>query len=199
MGTLRSPGLWLFLGGLEILFLVHLAEFLYPGYSVSENYISDLAVGPGTPAAVFTVGIMVFGLMALAASYFVRMEYRHSKMWILLGLSGVGALGVGAVNENLIPVLHGIFAVLAFLFGNLAAVWSYRLVRAPFSYLCAGLGVIGIVALALTAANIDLGLGAGGMERMIFYPAMFWVLGFGAWLIASEGRSNREQSPKSAG
>ena len=46
MFNLRSPGLWLFLAGLEMLFLVHLAEFVYPGYSVSEDYLSELGVGP---------------------------------------------------------------------------------------------------------------------------------------------------------
>jgi hypothetical protein len=42
--------------------------------------------------------------------------------------------------------------------------------------------------LALFAGNTFLGLGAGGMERMIFYPAMFWAIGFGAYLLAEENR-----------
>jgi len=67
---LTNPGLWLFLAGLEILFLVHIAEFLYPGYSVSKNYISDLGVGPQPSRAIFTVAITAgstnLGQMVLA-------------------------------------------------------------------------------------------------------------------------------------
>ena len=74
----------------------------------------------------------------------------------------------------------------AFLFGNLAAVFSYKLVRPPMSSLCVLLGLIGLSALVLTGTGIDLGLGVGGMERMVFYPAMLWALGFGAWLMALE-------------
>jgi hypothetical protein len=41
-----EPGSWLLYASLEVLFLVNIAEFLYPGYSVSQNYISDLGVRP---------------------------------------------------------------------------------------------------------------------------------------------------------
>ncbi len=198
MGRVRSPGLWLFLGGLELLLFVHLAEFLYPGYSVSKNMISDLAVGPSGPAIVFTSGLILFGLMALIASYLMRQERTGSRLWLFVGLSGVGAIGVGLVNENWIPLVHALFALIAFLFGNLAAVYSYGLVRRPFSLLCAGLGLIGISALVLTAAEIDLGIGRGGMERMIFYPAMFWILGYGAWLM-SEGGATEPQGTRASG
>jgi hypothetical protein len=51
---------------------------------------------------------------------------------------------------------------------------------------------MGLAALALFAGNTYLGLGAGGMERMIFYPAMIWTLGFGAYLLGEEGRSAPE-------
>jgi len=33
---------------------------------------------------------------------------------------------------------------------------------------------------------VYLGLGPGGMERMIFYPGIFWALAFGARLQAME-------------
>jgi hypothetical membrane protein len=194
MANIRSPGLWLFMGALEMLLLEHLAEFLYPRYSVSEMYISDLAVGPAVPSAVFTAGVILFGLMALIASYLLRERFPRSLIRLFIGLSGVGAVGVGIFNENGIPLVHGLFAVVAFFFGNLAAVWSYRLVRPPFSILSVILGMIGISALILTAGRIDLGLGPGGMERMIFYPAMLWVLAFGAWLMSAETSNGRVRS-----
>ena len=182
----RSPGLWFFVGSSEILLLVHLAEFLYPGYSVSENYISDLAVGPMPSSAIFTVAVTVFGLMSVVTGFLMRQRYPKSQIWILLAFSGIGAVGVGIVNEDSIPVLHSLFALMAFMFGNLAAVYSYRMVRSPLSYLFVFLGLIGLSALVLTGGSTYLGLGPGGMERMIFYPAMFWGIGFGTWLLVEE-------------
>jgi hypothetical membrane protein len=191
MVNLRSPGLWLFLGGLEMLFLVHLAEFLYPGYSTSQNYISDLGVGPTPSNWIFTAAIILFGLMALATAALLRQMSKRSLLWPLLALSGIGAIGVGVFNEDFIPAVHALFAMMAFFFGNLAVVYSYRMVRPPLSFLFVLLGLIGLSALILLGGSTYLGLGAGGMERMIFYPAMFWALGFGAYMLAEENTASR--------
>jgi hypothetical membrane protein len=188
MAIQRSPGLWLFVGGLEILFLVHLSEFLYPGYSVSDNYISDLGVGPMPSSAIFTVAVVLFGLMAFVAAALLRQENKKSLIWLLLTLTGIGAIGVGVFNMDNSPAVHSVSAFTAFFFGNVAVLYSYKLVRPPLSYLFALLGLIGLSALALFGGDAYLGLGAGGMERMILYPAMFWALGFGAYLIAEENR-----------
>jgi hypothetical membrane protein len=186
----RSPGLWLLAGGLEMLFMVHLAEFLYSGYSTSQNYISDLGVGPTPSRWIFTAAIILFGLMALVTAALLRRRSEKSLIWLMLALSGTGAIGVGVFNENDIPVAHAVFALMAFLFGNLAVIWSSKMVRSPLSYLFVLLGLIGLSALVFFAGDIYLGLGAGGMERMIFYPAMFWALGFGAYLLAQENKAS---------
>jgi len=60
------------------------------------------------------------------------------------------------------------------------------------------LGLIGLLALILLGGNTYLGLGAGGMERMIFYPAMFWALGFGAYMLAEENEANRVRTEASS-
>ena len=99
--VLRCPGIWLLLGGLEILFLVHLSEFLYPGYSVSHDYISDLGVGPMPASGVFTVAVVLFGLMALVAAYLFRKSNKKSLIWVFLALSGIGGIGVGVDNAKL--------------------------------------------------------------------------------------------------
>ena len=189
---LRSPGLWLLAGGLEIMFLVHMAEMLYPGYSVSANYISDLGVGPMLPSILFTAAVILFGSMALCAAVLFRMRDKKSLIWLLLVLSGVGSVGVGLFNEDYIPNVHRASALLAFLFGNLAAIYSYRMARPPLSYVFALLGLAGLSALALYGGGVYLGLGVGGMERMILYPAMFWAIGFGGYLFAEDSR--RRQS-----
>jgi hypothetical membrane protein len=119
----------------------------------------------------------------------LRLRPLESFMWMCLAMSGIGAIGVGVFNEDYIPVVHALFALMAFLFGNLAVIYSSKMVRPPTSYVFVLLGLIGLSALALFAGNTFLGLGAGGMERMIFYPAMFWAIGFGAHLLAEENRA----------
>ena len=186
MANLRSPGLWLFVGGLEMLFMVHLSEFLYPGYSVSSNFISDLGVGPALSRGVFTAALLIFGLLALIVAALLRQQYRKFLIWPFLALSGIGAMGVAIFNENDLPEVHALFALLAFLFGNLAVVYSHRMVRRPLNYIFVFLGLVGLLALILFGLGVHLGLGAGGMERMVFYPPMFWAIGFGAYLLARQ-------------
>lgn len=195
MAILKSPGLLLLVGAVEMLMLIHVAEFLYPGYSVSEDYISKLGVGPAAPRLVFTVALIAFGVLVLAAAYMLRERDRKSRLWLMLTLSAVGAIGVGVFDMDNFRELHGLSALLAFLFGNLGAVYSSRNVRAPLSYAFAFLGLLGLSALALLAVEVDLGLGLGGIERMVFYPAMFWVLAYGTYVLAEEPELHSSGSP----
>ena len=118
---MKSPGLLMLLGALELLFLVHLAEILYPNYSVSQNFISDLGVGPQPSNAIFTIAIIVFGLLIMTSVYLLG-----GPAWevpILVFLSGIGTIGVGIFNEHWgdIPL---VFAAIAFGLGAMAALVS---------------------------------------------------------------------------
>lgn len=192
MKFLESPGLWLSAGALEVLFLIHVAEFLYPDYSVSQDYISELGVGPATPRAIFIIALVAFGLLILMAAWLLRERDGDSKLWLLLALSAVGAMGVGVFDMDNFRELHGLSALLAFLFGNVAAIYSGRRANSPVSYLFVLLGFIGLSALVLLIGEIDLGLGLGGIERMVFYPAMFWLLVFGAYTLAEDYTATRK-------
>jgi hypothetical membrane protein len=187
MPELRNPGLWFLLGSLEVLFLFHIAEFLYPDYSVSKNYISDLGVGPSPSLEIFTFAAIVFGLITLVGAILLRHQIPRSYLWIMMLISGIGAIGVGIFNEHMTD-LHATFALMAFLFGNLAAIYSYTLIHRPFALVFVILGVIGIVALLLLISSNDLGLGVGGMERLVFYPGVFWSMAFGTYLLTVENK-----------
>ena len=75
---------------------------------------------------------------------------------------------------------------MAFLFGNISAIYSYTFIRRRFAVIFVILGSIGLVALVLLASSTYLGLGQRGMERMIFYPGVFWSMSFGVFLLANE-------------
>jgi hypothetical protein len=55
-----------------------------------------------------------------------------------------------------------------------------------FSYISLCLGLLGLAALILLGTGTFLGLGPGGMERIVFYSGILWALAFGARLLAFE-------------
>ena len=180
----RNTGLMLFLAGTQMIICLMLAEATYPGYSISENAISDLGVGPTAPYWIFNGSVFVFGLMAVYAGYLVDSEYGKRLNGILLVIAGIGAMGVGVFHEDL-GAIHVLMAFLAFFFGGLAAIMTHKMIRGPFAIVSIVLGVITLSALVFVGAGVHLGIGFGGMERMIFYPEMLWAVGFGGCLMGS--------------
>jgi hypothetical membrane protein len=61
---------------------------------------------------------------------------------------------------------------------------SYKLQKPPLSFFSILLGTLSLVALVLFISDIYLGLGRGGMERMIAYPTLLWAVGFGSHLMS---------------
>jgi hypothetical membrane protein len=160
-------------------------------YSVSVNFVSDLGATCRTTCTIqpsawlFDSSIALLGLLTLVGAYFFQRAFRWKPATLLLALAGIGALGVGLFPETA-GILHGIFSLIAFLFSGLSAVVTSKFQKKPMSYLSIILGLATLAALSLFFVGIDLGLGVGGMERMIVYPALLWTVGFGGHLMATE-------------
>jgi len=176
----KVAGALLFVGSVQCLLGLVIAEALYPGYSVSENYISDLGVG--TTSLIFNSSVFLLGVTTVACAYFIQHAFDSKLLSVLLTLTGVGAMGVGLFPETF-GVIHGIASLITFLFGGLSAIMSYKLQKPPLSYSSVLLGALSLVALALFGSGTYLGLGRGGMERMIACPTCLWAVGFGSYLI----------------
>lgn len=176
----KWAGLLIFLAGAQFSVFLVIAEAIYPGYSVSGNFISDLGVGPA--ANVFNSSVILLGLLAFGAVYVGRRLFDRVLL-ILLLLTGIGAVGVGVFTEAFVGI-HTVVSFIAFFFAGLTAIWSYRLAKPPLSYVAVVLGILGLLALALFASGTYLGLGRGGMERMIVYPVLAWAMAFGGYLMA---------------
>jgi hypothetical membrane protein len=188
--ALGVAGSLVFLAGMEFGFFFVLAEILYPGYSVFNNQISDLgATCDATctfvqPSSVlFNTSIALFGLISLVASFYLWKGFRSRPTLAFSVLSGIGAVGVGVFNESY-GSIHGIFSAWTFISAGSFAVMAYRILRSPMSYFSLGAGVMTLVATVLYGGGIYLGLGPGGMERMVVYPVLLWSIGFGGHLIA---------------
>jgi hypothetical membrane protein len=186
----KLAGTLIFVGTAQFILFATVAEALYPDYSISNNYISDLGVGPSAP--LFNSSVLVLGLSVVASVYLLRHVYgKHLVFLIFLFLCGIGAVGAGLFPANL-SVIHQFFSMLAFLFGALSAVASLKIQKSPFSYIAAILGLFSLVAFAMFTFSEYLfyvhsvahyfNLGKGGLERMIAYPIFLWALGFGGHL-----------------
>ncbi len=177
---------------------------LYPDYNVNFNYISDLGetcrktlgchfVQPSS--TIFNAASFILGALALIGFALLLAESRKKILPYLGMISGLGAAGVGLFPEGTGKV-HGGFALLAFLFGGLAAIVSFRQVKFPFNIFSIILGVASLtflgLFLSLTLGNLTSatqatvsGLGIGGLERLVVYPIVLWLASFGTYLMAA--------------
>jgi hypothetical membrane protein len=192
-GCHNIAGALLFIAGVVILLGIITAEALYPGYSTSQNMISDL--GATMPpdsiilepsATIFNLTMIISGLCMIVSSGLIHRVFGTASVTATLVMSGIGVLGVGVFPGNYGNV-HAIFALLAFFFGGLAAIMSYKVVSSPFRYFSAALGIIALGNLLLYYL---MGQGSpfaildyGGLERWIAYPVVLWITGFGGYLM----------------
>ncbi|MEM0349617.1 MAG: DUF998 domain-containing protein [Candidatus Caldarchaeum sp.] len=174
-------GAVLFTGVAQFLFFLRVAESIYPGYSVSGNYISDLGVGVAAP--VFNTSVAFLGLCVIAAAY-LSLDVVGSRVFAaLVAVAGIGALGVGLFPEN-IPVLHTVFSFITFFFAGLAAVYGLRVFNRLMGVISLVCGLTALAALVLFASGNYIGLGHGGMERLIVYPVLSWGLLLSGYFVA---------------
>ena len=174
-------GFLFFLGSLQFVLAMLIAEGMRPNYSISTNAISDLGVD--STALLFNVSVALLGILTLAAAYFYHRT--HKKLWITLpfALAGIGPIGVGIFPETT-GAPHAVFAFVSFFFGGLVAILISLRTPPPIRYISAVLGLVGLVALVLFVAGQYAGIGFGGMERMIAYPVLLWEIAFGGFLMS---------------
>jgi hypothetical membrane protein len=189
--SLKRAGTTLFVGVGQFAFCFALAEIFYPGYNVSIQTISDLGatcksgvcefVQPSSD--IFNASIVLLGAMLVATAYFLRKGSGSKSLPLFEGIAGVGSIGVGIFNESY-GGAHVFFSAIAFFSIGIQAILVFKVAKPPLSYFSAVAGAITLVALVLYATHTYLGLGQGGMERMIVYPVLLGALAFGGYLMA---------------
>lgn len=139
-------------------------------------------------ATIFNLSMIITGILILTGTYLLFRKYNDKIATILIGLLGLGALGVGLFPGNINPQ-HPIFAMMTFICGGLAVIYSYRLINSPLKYLALILGITTLVFLFTFQIFIPL-LGGGGVERWVAYPIVLWLLGFGGYLTGFNNQMN---------
>jgi hypothetical membrane protein len=175
-----------------------ISEALYPGYSVSANYISDLGIGPSS--VIFNSSVFLLGLLLLIGTYFLRPASAFKTVNMLLLLTALGAMGIGVFTKDY-RTAHGAVTTMTFFFAGLSAISSFRVLKMPSSLISIILGTMTLGALVLFSSGMItsgsltsdiaydsyfyMSLGPGGMEHMIVYPALMWLAGF-SWHLVTQ-------------
>jgi hypothetical membrane protein len=191
----RVAGVLFFVAVTQFILGLAIAEALYPGYSLSKNYVSDLGVGPSS--IIFNSSVFLLGLLLVFGTYFLRHISDLKTVNRLLFLMAIGTMGVGVITKDF-TVAHGAVSSVAFFFSGLSAIASAKALKKPLSLISIVLGAMTLGALGLFSigmitggsltsniaydSNFYLGLGPGGMERMIIYPSLMWLAGFSGQL-----------------
>jgi len=195
----KVAGMLFFIATTQFVLGLNIAEALYPDYSVSDNYISDLGIGP--TAILFNSSVFLLGLLLLIGTYFLRHISNFKTVNILLLLMAVGAMGVGVFTKDF-RTAHGAVASMTFFFSGLSAISSFKVLKKPFSLISIILGTMTLGAFALFSSGMItsgsltsdiaydssfyMGLGPGGMEHMIVYPVLMWLAGFSGHLVTQQ-------------
>jgi len=201
----KVAGMLFFIAATQFVLGLAIAEALYPGYSMSDNYISDLGIGPS--AVIFNSSAFLLGLLLLIGTYFLRYASNFKTANMLLFLMAIGAMGIGVFTKHY-RTAHGAVATMAFFFAGLSAITSSKVLKKPLSVTSIILGMMTLGALALFSigmvtsgsltsdiaynSNFYLGLGPGGMEHMIIYPAGLWLAGFSWHLLTQQETQTKE-------
>lgn len=185
----KTAGILLIAGSVQFLLAVNLAEELFPGYSVARNTLSHL--GGSIPivepsAMIFNFSVTILGILNLAAVYLILKSGGCRLFSSCFIISAIGAIGVGLFPEYA-GSTHVFFALLAFLFGSLAVIFSYRLgINIPMAILSIILGLISLLSLVILGTGhtnfLVANLGVGGTERFIAYPSLFYLIALGGYL-----------------
>jgi hypothetical membrane protein len=189
-------GALLFVGGLQWFMTVMAAETLFPGYSTRANDLSDLAstippnILPVQPSAImFNATTFLFGLMILISAFLINRANGERLFCLLFAIFGMAAMGVGIFPGDA-GIIHGLVALVTFVASSLSAVAAYRLKRRSFACISAMIGILSLIVLFSAfflgeTSPFWLAFGRGGEERLIAYPVVLWVIGFGGYLMGA--------------
>ena len=201
----KVAGTLFFIAATQFVLAFSISESLYPGYSMSANYISDLGIGPSS--LIFNSSAFLLGLLLLIGTYFLRPISDFKTINMLLLLTALGAMGIGVFTKDY-RIAHGAVTTMTFFFAGLSAISSFKVLKTPSSLMSIILGTMTLGALVLFSSGMItsgsltsdiaydsdfyMGLGPGGIEHLIVYPALIWLAGFSWHLITQREIETKE-------
>ena len=190
LDRVHVAGALLLLAGIIFFLGMNIAMSTYPNFSVSGNWVADLGATGEQPASTFYAATKLsVGVLAIASSYLLWPVAKPRRPILFLGIAGIAIFG----SIQNIYMVQDLSSLVAFLFGALAAIDSYRIVRRPLGYFFVALGAIALIAIfiivsvnaGIAAPSLWMSLGKGGWEWMVLYSDFLWVIVFGTTLMTS--------------
>jgi len=173
------------------------AETLYPGYSVANNYISDLGgtcVNPPSTAScivhqpsatIFDTTVFLMGLLLLVGTFLVYYGTRRKPYFIVTAVADIGTLLVGVFPETT-GWIHADISVVVFLFMGISLILAWTIVKGGvFRYLTVAFGLLTLYFNSFSVSAV----GVGGSERLLVLSILCGTLALGGYL------TGRESSP----
>ncbi len=188
----RIGGLLFIIGAVQFVIAVFISQAIYPSYDVLQQVTSDLGNWSlsTNSAIVFNISLCLLGAFMIAGAYFIQKGLNNRTFTSLFVIAGISIIVTGFITENIFLPVHLFFSVVTFVFIAACSLTGYKFEKSPVSYLSASLGAVAFLAmilfvlgLAFGNSNFDLGLGKGGMERLIIYPCLLALFACGACLI----------------
>jgi len=166
------------------------AETLYPGYSVANNYISDLGatcINPPSTAScivlqpsatIFDTTVFLLGLLLLLGTFFVYYGTRKKPYFIVAAVADIAILLVGVFPENT-GWIHAGISIPLFLFSGISLILAWTIVKGSiFRYVIVAFGAL---TLYFNFFSIS-ALGNGGNERLLVLSILSGILALGGYL-----------------
>jgi len=193
----KVSGFLLFIGSVQFLLGLALAEEVYPDYRVSQT-ISSLG-RPGPSAPVFNSSLFLEGTLVVVAVYFLHKAYHRIPVTVLFTLGGLSAMGAALFPEDVYNI-HLAISIVSFFAASLTPFVTLPLQGSPFRYISISLGTLSFAAAAILAVPqifFTLGLPYGAVERIVAYPTLLWAIGFGSQIMSRnpQAASSRVPSP----
>jgi hypothetical membrane protein len=198
---LVGPIMWLVNIQFFIVQVIVASAWTTPSYSWRGNAISDLANTScgqfdgryvcSPLSGLMNASLILLGLCMAIGSVLLYQEFRKSRVgFSLMAVAGIGAIMVGIFPENTIFWAHITGADLAFLLSNIALIVFGFTLPLPhwLRWYSIASGTVGLVALYLFLSYHRFFLGLGGMERMIAYPMVLWLIVTGLYLSLAHNR-----------
>ncbi len=178
-------------------------------YSLVFNTISDLGNRAcayygeryvcSPEHALMNASFIVLGYTMVIGSVLIYHEFRQSRGTALgfglMALAGIGTVLVGLFPENTNVTLHVLGAALPFVLGNVALIVFGLVLDLPRLFRAYTIlsGVVALIALWLFVSQHYLGLGEGGMERLVAHPQTIWLILFGLYMTRTHYRTRHSR------
>jgi len=145
--------------------------------------------------SVMNASFITLGTTMIVGGVLIYQEFKPSNGSLtgfsFMIIAGIGTLLVGLFPENSVSALHQLGAFLPFLVGNIGMIILGSVLDIPkvLRYYSIISGSISLAALVFFVLHIYLGLGIGGMERIVAYPQTVWLIVFGIYISSNHMRN----------